>query len=76
MVKDGVTIIIGGLIKEEKLKTTKKVPFIGDVPLLGTLFKNVSDSVGKTEIVIFLTPRIITGELDEKSKDKYERMVK
>ncbi len=62
MVKDGVTIIIGGLIKEEKIKTTKKVPLFGDIPLVGLAFKNVSDSVKKTELVIFLTPHIITGD--------------
>ncbi|MBU4333071.1 MAG: hypothetical protein KKD07_01370, partial [Candidatus Omnitrophica bacterium] len=48
MVKDGVTIVIGGLIKEEKIKTTKKVPFLGDIPFLGNAFKNESDKVSKT----------------------------
>jgi len=65
MVKDGVTIVIGGLIKDEKIKTTKKVPFLGDIPILNFAFSNVSDSVTKTEIVIFLTPKIISGDADE-----------
>ncbi|MBF0384498.1 MAG: hypothetical protein HQL27_01375 [Candidatus Omnitrophica bacterium] len=63
MVKDGITIIIGGLIKEEKIKTTKKVPLLGDIPLLGIAFRNKDDSVRKTELVIFLTPHIITGDV-------------
>ncbi len=59
--KDGVTIVIGGLIKEEKARTIKKVPILGDVPLLGMAFRSHSHSVKKTEIVIFLTPKISTG---------------
>ena len=64
MVKDGMTIVIGGLIKEEKVNTTKKVPFLGDIPVLGYAFKNKSDSVKKTEIAIFLTPHIMTGDAE------------
>jgi len=62
MVKDGVTIIIGGLRKDEKHKSVKKVPFLGDIPLLGHLFRNTSEELKKTELVILLTPHIISGE--------------
>lgn len=62
MVKDGVTIIIGGLRKDEKHKTVKKVPLVGDIPLFGHLFRNTSDELKKTELVILLTPHIISGE--------------
>lgn len=65
MVKDGVSIVIGGLIKEETIKSTKKIPLLGDIPVLGFAFRSHSDSVSKTEIAIFLTPRIITGDVDE-----------
>ena len=61
MVKDGVTIVIGGLMKDEKIKTVNKVPILGDIPLLGVLFRNKDDLKRKTELVIFLTPHIITG---------------
>jgi len=64
MVKNGVTIIIGGLIKKEKIKTIKKVPLLGSIPFLGNVFKNVSDKVSKTEIAIFLTTNIITGDVN------------
>jgi len=63
MVKHGVTIVIGGLIKDEKIKTVNKVPFLGNIPLLGRAFQNEDDQVRKTEIVIFLTPKIITGDV-------------
>jgi type II secretory pathway component GspD/PulD (secretin) len=63
MVKDGTTIIIAGLIKNEKRYTENKVPFFGDIPFLGpALFTNIDDEIIKSETVIFLTPRIITGE--------------
>ena len=62
MVKDGVTIIMGGLRKDEKQKTVKKIPLLGDIPLLGFLFRSTSDEAKKTELVILLTPHIMSGE--------------
>lgn len=61
-IKDGTTIVIGGLIKDEKADSTSKVPLLGDIPLLGSAFRNRSKSTIKTEIAIFLTPRIVSGE--------------
>ena len=63
MVKNGVSIVIGGLIKEEKIKSSRKVPFLGDIPVMGFAFRSQDDQVSKTEIVIFLTPTIITGDI-------------
>ena len=62
MVKDGVTLVIGGLMKEERTKSTQKVPVVGDLPLIGALFRNTSDRIQKTELVILITPHIISGE--------------
>lgn len=62
-VKDGVTIVIGGLIKDETIITKNKVPFLGNIPLLGIAFRNSDDLKRKTEIVVFLTPRIVTGDV-------------
>lgn len=62
MVKDGVTIIIGGLAKDKRTKTVKKIPLIGDIPLLGFLFRSTDDKMEKDELVILLTPHIISGE--------------
>jgi MSHA type pilus biogenesis protein MshL len=64
-IKDGVTVVIGGLIKDEKRSTIKKVPLLGNVPLLGKFFRNTDDSVVKTEIAIFLTPRVMIGDQQE-----------
>jgi MSHA type pilus biogenesis protein MshL len=73
MVKNNATVVIGGLIKEEDTKTINKVPFLGDVPFLGRVFRNESKGKEKTEIVIFLTPKIVTGDnLFEKEPPKEE----
>ena len=62
MVKDGMTIIIGGLIKDERSSSKDKVPILGDLPLIGLGFGKREDKVTKKELVIFLTPHIISGE--------------
>jgi len=65
MVKDGVTIVIGGLIKDETIMTEKRIPFLGDIPVLGKMFSNKDDFNRKTELVIFLKPKIVTGDIEE-----------
>jgi len=57
--KDGDTIVIGGLISERTDRTTTKVPLLGDIPILGWLFKRASDSHARTELLVFVTPRIM-----------------
>ncbi len=64
-VKDGITIMIGGLIKEEKIDSHHSVPFLGSIPLVGHAFKNDDELIRKTEIVIFLTPKIISGDVHQ-----------
>lgn len=65
VVKDGVTIVLGGLMEDQKVRTVNKIPILGDIPLLGMPFRNVSDEVKKVELVIFLTPTIISGDSSE-----------
>lgn len=69
-VKDGVTIIIGGLIKDQLINNKTKVPVLGDLPILGKAFKTENRNMQKTEIVIFLTPHIINGDVHVDS-DEY-----
>jgi len=73
LIKDGTTIIIAGMIKDTKIKSESKVPFLGDIPVVGKLFSNISDEIQRTETIVFLTPTIITGEesyLLERGKQK------
>lgn len=56
--KDGETIAIGGLLREEELKTLTKIPIIGDLPFLGQLFRHKDSVKRKSEVTIFLTARV------------------
>jgi len=56
---DGQTVIIGGLMQNSKSDTVTKIPFLGDIPLLGALFRRQQKSNANTELMIFLTPHIV-----------------
>jgi general secretion pathway protein D len=60
IVPNNETIVLGGLVGEDKGKSVQKVPFLGDIPLLGHLFRRVETSSVKTNLLIFITPRIMT----------------
>lgn len=62
MVKDGVTIVMGGLRKDEKSETVHKVPFLGDLPVIGLPFNSKTTTVNHVELLIILTPHIIYGD--------------
>jgi len=57
--KDGETMVIGGLIGSEESKTNNKIPFLSELPLIGTLFKSVHNSKVETEVIIFLTAKLV-----------------
>ena len=59
--KDGLTVAIGGLISSTTSNSVRKVPLLGDIPLVGELFKNKEQSTTKNELVLLITPRIITN---------------
>lgn len=61
-VKNGVTIVIGGLIREQSIRSTRKVPFLGDLPYFGVAFRSESNESDKNEIAIFVTPTIVNGD--------------
>jgi type IV pilus assembly protein PilQ len=58
-VKDGDTIIIGGLIREEDIQNVSKIPLLGDLPILGPLFRQVSVTKNRNEVVLMMTPNIM-----------------
>ncbi|MFC1658452.1 secretin N-terminal domain-containing protein [Candidatus Omnitrophota bacterium] len=63
-VKDGNTVVLGGLIKDDKESYLSKVPFLGDIPLLKYLFRTSYTKNVKREIIIFITPQIIAKQQD------------
>ncbi|MDD4938532.1 MAG: TonB family protein [Candidatus Omnitrophica bacterium] len=62
MIKDGVTVIIGGLKKNERSREEKRVPILGSIPVLGWLFGSTVDDARSTDLVILLTPHIVSAE--------------
>jgi type II secretory pathway component GspD/PulD (secretin) len=58
-VKDGQTVVIGGLIQDRFERIERKIPLLGDIPLIGALFRNKSESASKTELLIVLTPHVV-----------------
>jgi len=73
IVKDGHTIIIGGLIKERQEKTIKQIPILGDIPYLGYLFRANSIKKTKSEIIVIITPHIIKDSSPEIMKADLEK---
>jgi general secretion pathway protein D len=76
--RDQSTIVIGGLMQERTVRTVKKVPFLGSIPIIGWLFRDTSTNKQKTNLLLFLTPYIIRDESDyrriyeKKRKDQQE----
>ena len=62
MVENGGTIIVGGIYKQDLSNSTKKVPLLGDIPVLGNLFKSRSRTEARRELLIFITPRIMDNQ--------------
>jgi type IV pilus assembly protein PilQ len=63
MVDNGQTVVLGGIYQEDKEHTVNKVPFFGDLPVLGNLFRNNVNSKTRNELLIFITPKIINNNL-------------
>ena len=59
LVNDGQTVVLGGILETTKSKSANKVPFLADVPVLGNLFKSTININNKTELLIFITPKIL-----------------
>jgi len=77
----GSTIVIGGLIRDDKTTVEKKVPLFGDLPLIGGLFRYEKDQLEKTNLLIFITPHILSSQQDleqitEKKKKEMEPKIK
>ena len=69
-VRDGEPMIIGGLIGAEEEKSVSKIPFLGDLPILGALFRNHRKSKSESELIIFLTAHVLGGNSNEILSDK------
>lgn len=71
-VPNGKTVVIGGLVQDNVAETTSQVPFFGDIPIIGELFKSKSNDVQKTTLYLFVTPTII-NDFQQLEDISYER---
>ncbi|MBI1850134.1 MAG: secretin and TonB N-terminal domain-containing protein [Planctomycetes bacterium] len=65
LVHDSQTIVIGGLVRENHVQGETKTPILGDIPLLGALFRKRQDNIEKSELLVLITPRILDPGADE-----------
>jgi type IV pilus assembly protein PilQ len=63
MIENGGTVVLGGIYQQTEVTNVNRVPFLGDLPLLGYLFKNTNHESSKTELLIFITPKVVVDKL-------------
>ena len=75
-VRSGESIVLGGLIKDNKSSSKEGVPLLKDIPLVGGLFAQNKSSGGRTELLVIITPRVVRTDVDirEVSEDLRERL--
>jgi general secretion pathway protein D len=73
---DGQTIVLGGLISDDRTRTASKVPILGDIPILGNLFKSRTEQKNRQTLFVFLKPTILrnTAQVSAAAAAKYERV--
>jgi type II secretory pathway component GspD/PulD (secretin) len=74
LVKDGQTIIIGGLIKDVSTETKKGVPIISDIPFLGVPFRKTSIDIQKREIIILISPHVVDASQIAQMQEPIQKM--
>jgi type II secretory pathway component GspD/PulD (secretin) len=72
IVKDGETIVIGGMFRDEITNTRSQVPLLGSLPIVGEAFKGVNDNVVRKEVIVLLTPHIITDPFELDGDDRMD----
>lgn len=74
IVKNDQTVVLGGIISNNEQRKSDRIPILGDLPFIGSLFRNNTRSKGQTELVVFLTPHVVRDDADMEEIRKYERM--
>nr|WP_256208131.1 type II secretion system secretin GspD [Pseudomonas sp. CFII64] len=76
-VQSGQTVLLGGLIQQDDTEGVSKVPYLGSIPGLGWLFGSTSRSKGRTELIVLITPRVVTSNSEAREvTDEYQRQFK
>lgn len=74
LIRDGESVFIGGLIRDRKEKNYSQVPILGDIPIVGLLFRRTTDTISKTETIIVITPHIVNSRSAEILENEKERL--
>jgi len=76
LVQDDTTVVLGGLISDQNQQTVSKVPILGDMPLVGRLFRSTNNTVTKQNLMVFIHPVVVDngGVADDLTRDSYEKM--
>jgi hypothetical protein len=71
MCTDGCTVVIGGLIREDLQTITSQIPYLGSLPLLGPAFRQKTENIDRTELIVLITPRIVSEPIMCQEGKKY-----
>jgi len=71
LINDGQTVLIGGLLKESESKTKRKIPLLGDIPLIGGLFTSIDNATIREELIVFVTPVIVENTTSNTVNENY-----
>ena len=75
LLKDGQVVVLGGLRRQEKTKEVDQIPILGDLPIIGELFKSTNTIVKNSELIVFLSPHIYKGEpIPEEAMAKFKEI--
>jgi general secretion pathway protein D len=77
VVNDGEVLALGGMIQDQSSRESTQIPILGDIPGVGALFSNRSNSVAKTELLILITPRVVRDPGESRLvTEEYRRKMK
>ena len=75
LLKDGQVVIMGGLRKKETTNQVSQIPIVGDLPLVGMLFRNTQKTVKNSELLVFMSPHIYKGEsVSEEQRERFDML--
>lgn len=70
LVRDGQTVVLGGLVEDLTTQTVQKVPLLGDIPLIGQLFRYTSNTKGKRNLMVFIRPTVLRNDTDYRTSSR------
>ena len=75
IMRDGETVMLSGLVRQEKTKDVRKIPILGDIPLIGGIFRSTDTAKRNRELVAFITPHVIRREGEPAATSNYKQWI-